>query len=76
MLLLFSIISPCDQRDSLEEYNSKFQAVIVRDLQDNTRKWNANMLLLFLGLNQDLGSLTNGELNSKPHHTAVDPMHY
>lgn len=34
------------------------------------------MLLLLLGLNQELGSLTNGELNSKLHHTAVDPMHY
>ena len=76
LLLLFSIISPRYQRDSLEAYNSEFQAVIVRDLQDNTRKWNANMLLLFLGLNQELGSLTNGELNSKLHHTAVDPMHY
>ena len=40
------------QLNSLGRNNSEFQAVIVRDLQDNTRKLIVNMLLLFVGLKQ------------------------
>ena len=40
------------QLNSLGRNNSEFQAVIVRDLQDNTCKLIVNMLLLFVGLKQ------------------------
>ena len=40
------------QLNSSGRNNSEFQAVIVRDLQDNTRKLIVNMLLLFVGLKQ------------------------
>lgn len=40
------------QLNSLGRNNSEFQAVIVRDLQDNTCKLIFNMLLLFVGLKQ------------------------
>lgn len=40
------------QLNSLGRNNSEFQAVIVRDLQDNTRKLIVNMLLLLVGLKQ------------------------
>ena len=40
------------QLNSSGRNNSEFQAVIVRDLQDNTRKLIVNMLLLFFGLKQ------------------------
>lgn len=64
------------QLDSLEENNNELQAVIVRDLQNNTRKLNANILLPFFGLKQELGNLANWGLNVKLHHIEVDPVYH
>lgn len=64
------------QLDSLEGNNSELQAVIVRDLQNNTRKLDANILLPFFGLKQELGNLVNWGLDIKLHHIEVDPVHY
>ncbi|XVN40655.1 MAG: NAD(P)/FAD-dependent oxidoreductase [Rickettsia endosymbiont of Argas persicus] len=64
------------QLDSLEGNSNELQAVIVRDLQNNIRKLDANILLPFFGLKQELGALANWELNVKLHHIEVDPVHY
>lgn len=64
------------QLDSLEGNNSELQSVIVRDLQNNTRKLDANILLPFFGLKQELGNLVNWGLDIKLHHIEVDPVHY
>lgn len=64
------------QLDSLEGNNSELQSVIVRALQNNTRKLDANILLPFFGLKQELGNLVNWGLDIKLHHIEVDPVHY
>ncbi|HJD61826.1 MAG TPA: NAD(P)/FAD-dependent oxidoreductase [Rickettsia endosymbiont of Columbicola hoogstraali] len=64
------------QLDSLGGNNSELQSVIVRDLQNNTRKLDANILLPFFGLKQELGNLVNWGLDIKLHHIEVDPVHY
>jgi len=64
------------QLDSLEGNNDELQTVIVRDLQNNTRKLDADILLPFFGLKQELGNLANWGLNVKLHHIEVDPVCY
>ncbi|HJD60159.1 MAG TPA: NAD(P)/FAD-dependent oxidoreductase [Rickettsia endosymbiont of Omalisus fontisbellaquei] len=64
------------QLNALDDNNGELQAVIVKDLQNNTRKLEANILLPFFGLKQDLGSLANWDLNVKLHHIEVDPSYY
>ncbi|KJW04389.1 pyridine nucleotide-disulfide oxidoreductase family protein [Rickettsia argasii T170-B] len=64
------------QLNALDGNNSGLQSVIVKDLQNNTRKLDANILLPFFGLKQDLGSLANWGLNVKLHHIEVDSSYY
>jgi len=64
------------QLNSLDGNNNELQAVIVRDLQNNTRKLDASILLPFFGLKQELGELANWGLGVKLHHIEVDPVHY
>ncbi|MFV9929506.1 MAG: NAD(P)/FAD-dependent oxidoreductase [Rickettsia endosymbiont of Haemaphysalis japonica] len=64
------------QLNALDGNNSELQSVIVKDLQNNTRKLDANILLPFFGLKQDLGSLANWGLNVKFHHIEVDSSYY
>ncbi|WP_341786675.1 NAD(P)/FAD-dependent oxidoreductase [Rickettsia endosymbiont of Cantharis rufa] len=64
------------QLNDLNDNNGELQAVIVKDLQNNTKKLEANILLPFFGLKQDLGSLVNWDLNVKLHHIEVDPFYY
>ncbi|WP_347938826.1 NAD(P)/FAD-dependent oxidoreductase [Rickettsia oklahomensis] len=64
------------QLNALDGNNGELQSVIVRDLQNNTHKLEANILLPFFGLKQDLGSLANWGLNVKLHHIEVDSSYY
>ncbi|WP_024547289.1 NAD(P)/FAD-dependent oxidoreductase [Rickettsia gravesii] len=64
------------QLNALDGNNSELQSVIVKDLQNNTRKLDANILLPFFGLKQDLGRLANWGLNVKLHHIEVDSSYY
>ncbi|MFV9856820.1 MAG: NAD(P)/FAD-dependent oxidoreductase, partial [Rickettsia aeschlimannii] len=64
------------QLNALDGNNGELQSVIVKDLQNNTRKLDANILLPFFGLKQDLGSLANWGLSVKLHHIEVDSSYY
>jgi len=64
------------QLSALDGNNGELQSIIVRDLQNNTHKLEATILLSFFGLKQDLGSLSDWGLNVKLHHIEVDPSCY
>ncbi|AAU03972.1 NAD(P)/FAD-dependent oxidoreductase [Rickettsia typhi] len=64
------------QLNNLDGHNNELQAVIVKDLQNNIRKLDANILLPFFGLKQDLGPLANWGLNVKLQHIEVDNYYY
>jgi thioredoxin reductase (NADPH) len=54
----------------------KLTAVIVKDLDGNERRLEADVLLPFYGLSQNLGPILDWGLNLDQHHIAVERTHY
>jgi len=61
------------QLDSLDGENGKLSAVIVKDLDGNTRSLTADHLLAFFGLAQNLGPIAQWGLNLERNLIKVDP---
>ncbi|MBV8537766.1 MAG: NAD(P)/FAD-dependent oxidoreductase [Alphaproteobacteria bacterium] len=61
------------QLDALEGQNGKLDAVIVKDLDDRTRRLEADSLLAFFGLAMNLGPIATWGLNLEENHITVDP---
>lgn len=61
------------QLSGLEGDGDKLSGVVVRDLDGNTRTLEADVLLPFFGLSQDLGPIARWGLNLFRNHVAVDP---
>jgi len=61
------------QLHALDGDGGELQAVIVADLDGNTRRLEADRLLPFFGLATDLGPLAEWGLDLSHHHIAVDP---
>lgn len=59
------------QLDGLEGENGALEAVIVRDLDDNTRRLEAEALLPFYGLAMELGPIAEWGLNLDKNHITV-----
>ncbi len=57
----------------IEGADGVLQAVIVRDLDQTTRRLPADVLLPFFGLSQQLGPIAEWGLELQRHHVAVDP---
>ncbi len=55
------------------EGEGKLEAVIVRDLDNKARRLEADVLLPFFGLSQNLGPIAEWDLNLKKSHISVDP---
>jgi len=61
------------QLDALEGQGGQLQAVIVRDLDGNARRLDADVLLPFFGLAMTLGPIADFGLNLDRNHIAVAP---
>lgn len=61
------------QLDALEGQNGKLEAVIVKDLDGNSKSLKADVLLPFFGLAMELGPIAEWGLNLEKHHIAVNP---
>ena len=61
------------QLDGLEGPVGELSAVIVKDLDGNERRLEADVLLPFYGLSQNLGPIANWGLNLDKNHITVDP---
>jgi thioredoxin reductase (NADPH) len=61
------------QLHALETAADGLQAVIVSDLDGNIRRLEADVLLPFFGLSQDLGPIAEWGLNLHHNHIVVDP---
>jgi thioredoxin reductase (NADPH) len=61
------------QLDALEGQGGRLAAVIVRDLDGNARRLEADMLLPFFGLAMTLGPIAQFGLNLERNHIAVQP---
>jgi thioredoxin reductase (NADPH) len=61
------------QLDSLEGQDSQLTAVIVKTLDGEKRRLEADHLLAFFGLSMDLGPIASWGLNHDKQHIAVDP---
>ena len=61
------------QLDKLEGQNGQLSAVIVKDLDGNSRTLEADSLLPFFGLAMELGPIANWGLNLDYNHITVDP---
>jgi thioredoxin reductase (NADPH) len=61
------------QLDGLEGEEGELRAVVVRDLDGNKRRLEADALLPFFGLSQDLGPIADWGLNLHRNHVAIDP---
>ena len=61
------------QLSALEGANGELEAVVVSDLDGNQRRLEADVLLPFFGLSQNLGPIAEWGLNLERNHIAVDP---
>jgi len=61
------------QLDSLKGIDGHLEAVVVKDLDGQTRILNADVLLPFFGLAMELGPIAHWGLNLDYHHIAVNP---
>jgi thioredoxin reductase (NADPH) len=61
------------QLDALVGEAGKLKQVVVKDLDEQRRALDADILLPFFGLAMDLGPITNWGLNIDYHHIQVDP---
>lgn len=61
------------QLAGLEGDDARLTGVVVRDLDGQTRTLDADVLLPFFGLSQDLGPIARWGLNLYRNHIAVDP---
>jgi len=61
------------QLDSLEGADGTLDAVIVKDLDNKTRRLEADSLLAFFGLAMNLGPIASWGLNLERNHITVDP---
>lgn len=61
------------QLKGLEGDNGVLKAVVVADLDGKERRLEADVLLPFFGLSQDIGPIADWGLNMDHHHIAVDP---
>jgi thioredoxin reductase (NADPH) len=70
-----NLITDC-QLEELIGDDGVLKKVIVADLDGNKKTINANILLPFFGLAQNLGPLLEFELNIKNHHIKADYPHF
>lgn len=61
------------QLNALDGEGGELRGVIVADLDGNTRRMEADVLLPFFGLSQDLGPIAEWGLNLDHHRIVVDP---
>ncbi len=61
------------QLEALEGQDGKLDAVIVKDLDNHTRRLQADSLLAFFGLAMNLGPIATWGLNLDENHIKVDP---
>lgn len=61
------------QLEDLEGVGGELHAVVVRDLDGNARRLDADVLLPFFGLSQHLGPIIHWNLNLHRNHILVDP---
>lgn len=61
------------QLDALDGDGDTLSAVLVRDLDDNVRRLEADILLPFFGLSMDLGPIRDWGLEAEQSHLLVDP---
>jgi thioredoxin reductase (NADPH) len=61
------------QLDALKGENGVLEAVIVKDLDNNSRELKADILLPFFGLAMELGPIANWGLNLDYNHITVNP---
>ncbi|OJX10740.1 MAG: ferredoxin--NADP(+) reductase [Caedibacter sp. 37-49] len=61
------------QLDGIEGHNGQLNAVIVKTLEGESRKLEADYLLPFFGLSMNLGPINHWGLNLEKHHIQVDP---
>lgn len=61
------------QLDALEGHGGRLEAVVVRDLDGNARRLDADVLLPFFGLAMSLGPIAHFGLNLERNHIAVAP---
>jgi len=61
------------QLDGLQGANGKLTAVMVKDLENNTRALEADVLLPFFGLSMELGPIASWGLNLDHSHITVNP---
>jgi thioredoxin reductase (NADPH) len=61
------------QLHALEGEAGRLRAVVVQDLDGGERRLEADVLLPFFGLSQNLGPILDWGLNVHRHHVAVDP---
>lgn len=61
------------QLDSLKGSNGHLNAVVVKDLDGNTKELQADVLLPFFGLSMELGPILSWGLGIDHHHITVDP---
>lgn len=61
------------QLDALEGTEGQISAVLVKDLDNNQRRLEADALLAFFGLAMNLGPIAHWGLNLERNHIAVDP---
>ena len=61
------------QLHGLDGANGQLSAVIVADLDDQTRRLEADVLLPFFGLSMELGPIAEWGLSLDRHHVAIEP---
>ncbi len=64
------------QLDSLEGSNGQLSQVVVADLEGNKKALDAEVLLPFFGLSQELGPIAEWGLGIKTHHIMVDTPYF
>ncbi|MCK5545895.1 MAG: NAD(P)/FAD-dependent oxidoreductase, partial [Rhodospirillaceae bacterium] len=61
------------QLDCIKGDNGEISAVVIADLDGNTRELEADVLLAFFGLKQNIGPIAEWGLDIENNHIAVDP---
>jgi thioredoxin reductase (NADPH) len=61
------------QLEALEGSNGQISAVVIKDLDNRTKKLDADALLAFFGLAMNLGPIAKWGLNLDQNHIKVDP---
>lgn len=64
------------QLDALEGSDGRLSAIMVKDLDNQTRRLEADSLLAFFGLAMNLGPIATWGLNLEENHIVVDPASF